>query len=202
MLDCSNNQLTTLTVPSNSSFRRTSLKCSGNLFTELDLSQSMVTALDCSDNPLLENINWRNRWNHKFDPTNTDNNFENLPNLNSVCIDTYHTELMDFILADVGHSVDFYNNETCDALSVNENNLNVLSITPNPAENSVKIEAGTPIQQVDVFNELGQLVLSKSLNTAMDKTTVDISALSQGLYFVKVADVSGNATVKKVIKMK
>ncbi len=200
MLDCSNNQLSTLTVPSNLYFSRISLKCSGNLFTELDLSQSMVTALDCSGNSLLENINWRNGWNYKFDPNDADNNFENLPNLNSVCIDSYNPELMDFILADVGHSVAFYNNETCDALSVNENNLGVLSITPNPAENSIKIEDGTPFNQVDVYNELGQLVLSKTLSTAMAKTTLDIMALGQGLYFVKITDESGNSTIKKVIK--
>ena len=200
MLDCSNNQLSTLTVPSNLYFSRISLKCSGNLFTELDLSQSMVTALDCSGNSLLENINWRNGWNYKFDPNDADNNFENLPNLNSVCIDSYNPELMDFILADVGHSVAFYNNETCDALSVNENNLGVLSITPNPAENSIKIEDGTPFNQVDVYNELGQLVLSKTLNTAIAKTSMDITALGQGLYFVKITDEGGNSTIKKVIK--
>src|SRR5690606_36960616 len=131
-------------------------KCSANLFTELDLSQSMVTALNCSDNSFLENINWRNGWNYKFNSNNPDNSFKNLPNLNSVCIDSYNQELMDFILADVGHPVDFFNNETCDALTVHENNLRDISITPNPAENTLKIEASMPIDQITIYNELGQ----------------------------------------------
>lgn len=201
ILDCSNNNLTDLSIISTTPGIFHRVKCSGNLFTELNLSESRVTVLDCSDNPLLENINWRNGWNYKFDPNNADNNFENLPNLSTVCYGPgFYQELQDFIIADVGHSVDFYNNETCDALSVNENNLNVLSITPNPAESIITIQASTPINQVDVFNELGQVVLSKSLNTAMDKLTVDISALGHGLYFVKITDVSGNSTLKKVIK--
>lgn len=200
-LNCSNNRLTDLTISSDTpNYRPQSVKCSGNLFTELDLSQSMVTALDCSDNSFLENINWRNGWNYKFDPNNADNNFENLPNLNSVCIDSYNQELMDFVLADVGHSVDFYNNETCDVLSVNKNNLNVLSITPNPAENNLKIEASTPMDQITIYNELGQLVLLKTLNTAMAKTMLDISALGQGLYFVKITDENANSIIKKLIK--
>src|SRR5690606_5948983 len=79
-VDCSNNELTDFTIFSNSTIRSQKVKCSGNLFTQLDLSQSKVIVLDCGDNPLLESINWRNGWNYKFDPNNTDNRFENLPN--------------------------------------------------------------------------------------------------------------------------
>lgn len=200
-LDCSNNQLTALTIISNSTTKFQQLKCSGNLFTDLNISESSVIYLDCGDNPFLETINWRNGLTWRFRPDIFYNSFQNLPNLNTVCYGpSYNQQFMDFILAEVGHSVDFYNNETCDALSVNENNLNVFSITPNPAENSIKIEASTPINQIDIYNELGQLVLSKTLNTAIAKTTLDISALGQGLYFVKIADENGNSTVNKMIK--
>lgn len=200
-MDCSDNQLTDLTVISNDSSFFQKIICSGNLFTELDLSDSDVIALECSNNPMLESINWRNGRNYEFDPDHNENGFLNLPNLNSVCYGPgFNPELQDFILADVKHPVDFYNNETCDALSVNENNLNVLSVTPNPAENSIKIITGTPIKQVEVFNELGQMVLSNKPNTRMDKTMLDISILSKGFYFIKIYDVSGNSTVKKIIK--
>ncbi len=201
-LDCSENQLTDITFISNSSpiFLRQEIKCSKNLLTELDLSINNVTVLNCDNNPFLETINWRNGWNHEFDSNSIYNSFQNLPNLSTVCIDSYNQELMDFVLAEVGHPVDFYNNETCDALSVNENNIQDISIAPNPAENSLKIEASTPIDQITIYNELGQLVLSKTLNAAIAKTTLDISAWRQGLYFVRITDESGNSTVKKVIK--
>ena len=199
-LDCSNNKLTDFTIFSNSTTRFQSVNCSSNLFTNLDFSNSNVIVLDSGDNPLLETINWRNGWNYKFDPANADNGFENLPNLNSVCIDTYYPELIDFILTDVEHSVDFYNNETCDALSVNNNNPNELSITPNPAENHIEISTKWPINQIIIYNELGQLVSSKTLTKGIKKTTVDISGLNHGLYFVQITDESGNSTMKKMIK--
>lgn len=201
ILDCSNNNLTDLSIISSTSGIFHRVKCSGNLFTELNLSDSRVTVLDCSDNPLLQSINWRNGWNYKFDPNNTDNNFENLPNLTTVCYGPeYNPELMDFILTDVGHSVAFYNNETCDVLSVNENNLSIVSITPNPAENTLKIDANTTISQIVIYNELGQLVLSKKLNSTSAKTELNIAVLREGIYFVKITDENGNSTVKKVIK--
>ena len=200
-LDCSNNLITDLTInaPVPDYWQR--LNCSGNLLTNLDLSNSSVGILDCSDNPDLVSINWRTGWNYKYNSTfDLPTKFQNLPNLSSVCIDSYNQELMDFILTEVGHSVDFYNNETCDALSVNENNLGELTITPNPAENSINIEANTQINQIEIYNELGQLVQSNVLTISTRQTDLDISALRQGLYFVKVADENGTATIKKVIK--
>ena len=198
ILRCNNNQLTDLTITSPPSML-VRLECKNNLFTELDLSTFRLKRLDCSENPLLENLNLRNGYNFEFD--NDYSKFENLPNLTTVCLDSaYNQELIDFILTEVGHSVDFYNNETCDALSVNENNIGELTITPNPAENSINIEASTQINQIEIYNELGQLMQSKTINSTARQTDLNILALGQGLYFVKITDMSGYSTVKKVIK--
>lgn len=201
-LDCSDNQLTEITFISNSSpvFLRQEIKCSKNLLTELDLSINNVTVLNCEDNPLLETINWQNGWNYEFDSSSIYNSFQNLPNLSSVCIDSYNQELMDFILAEAGHPVDFYNNETCDALSVNEKIFNNLSITPNPVEYNLKIEAEKVFKEIILFNEIGQNVLSFNFSSALNHTVLDVSSLSRGLYHLKITDEIGNYTVKKVIK--
>ena len=202
-IDCSNNFISSLTInsdyyPEYPNWQR--LNCSANLLTELDLSNTNISQLNCSNNPELQYINFRTGWSFLFDEGSY-SGFQNLPNLTTVCLDSaYNQELIDFILAEAGHSVFFYNNETCDALSVDENNLGELIITPNPAENSIKIETNIQINQIEIYNELGQLVLSNTLTISTSQTDLDISALGQGLYFVKIANEDGNATIKKVIK--
>ncbi|MCH7784806.1 MAG: T9SS type A sorting domain-containing protein [Bacteroidetes bacterium] len=46
-----------------------------------------------------------------------------------------------------------------------------------------------------MYNQLGQLVLSNS-----NQNTIDISRVSQGLYFIKVKDENGNLGSQKVMK--
>lgn len=200
-LDCSDNLLTDFSITSNIPGVTHEVNCSGNLFTQLDLSQSRVTTLDCSDNPLLEKINWRNGYNFKFDPSDPRNRFENLPNLSSVCYGPgVYQELADFILEDVGHSVDFYNNETCSLLGVNENRLSSPSVTPNPVSGVVNVRANSPVNKIILFNELGQKVFSRIINTQSLEEQIDVSALSKGLYFVQIIDETGNSAVNKIVK--
>lgn len=68
------------------------------------------------------------------------------------------------------------------------------SLYPNPTSGIFKISSNFAIQNVEVFNKLGQLVLS-----IKNSSELNISILKTGLYFVKVEDVKGNIGVKKVI---
>ena len=77
-------------------------------------------------------------------------------------------------------------------------NINIvddLLLFPNPALNEISLKSLDKIIEVNIYNNLGQLVLS-----AKDSSGIDISSLDSGLYFVKVVDEKGNNAVKKMIK--
>jgi hypothetical protein len=81
-------------------------------------------------------------------------------------------------------------------VGINENVFN-FSIHPNPANNEVTISASSIINNIDVINFLGQTVVSQKANDS--QTTLDISTLTGGVYFVRV--ISDNGTnVQKFVK--
>jgi hypothetical protein len=215
---CGNNQLTELTIVSDN-FRK--LKASGNLLTSLnlsvgsgpfqqeievennqlvnlDLSDTKIRYLKCGNNSNLEYINLRNGRNWQFNYSGS--SFQNLPLLSEVCLDSHGSNhvMIDFIESQVGHTVTFYNNDDCSdlVLSVDEGQtMESFVITPNPTKGILKITSSSRIVEIEIYNQLGQLVLSKS-----NESYVDISRFSGGLYFVKVKDVNGNTDTKKVVK--
>ena len=68
------------------------------------------------------------------------------------------------------------------------------SIYPNPAKESIRI-VGTDIQQVEIFNVMGQRVLDIGEN----HETIDISHLQNGIYFVHIKTTEGEKAVKLVV---
>ena len=68
-------------------------------------------------------------------------------------------------------------------------------IYPIPTEGNLTVQSNTIILQIEIYNTLGQLVL---LNT--HENEIDVSSLSQGLYFIKVKDENGNFGIKKIMK--
>ena len=68
-------------------------------------------------------------------------------------------------------------------------------VYPNPAKNILHIE-GTGLTQVEVFNFMGQSVLS--INQNFD--AVDIDHLKNGIYFIRIKTTEGEKTVKLVVK--
>ncbi|HLW31395.1 MAG TPA: T9SS type A sorting domain-containing protein [Aequorivita sp.] len=80
-------------------------------------------------------------------------------------------------------------------LSIEENTTNLFSIYPNPANNLLNIKSKTPISQITIHNNIGQLLLSST-----KENQVDISALSEGIYFVKISDENGLTEIKNIVK--
>ena len=80
-------------------------------------------------------------------------------------------------------------------LGVNDNNLQNIVLIPNPTSGVIKIENNAiPINNITIYNVLGKLVLLQK-NT----TSVDITSLQTGIYFLKINTLEGNI-IKKVIK--
>ena len=79
-------------------------------------------------------------------------------------------------------------------LNVNENTLLDFSVYPIPTENLLQIKSKSEIAKIEIFGKLGRLIQQSTNNN------VDVSNLTQGLYFVKVTDVNNNFGVKKFVK--
>ncbi len=73
-------------------------------------------------------------------------------------------------------------------------NASAFSYYPNPVKNTLNIDAQNNIENVVMYNILGQEVLRTSPNSI--NSEVDMSALNTGAYFVKVTIAGATQTVK------
>ena len=74
-----------------------------------------------------------------------------------------------------------------------ENLSENICLHPNPTNGILYVDAEN-LQKVEVLNLLGQKVQSKG------GSTIDLSELGNGVYFVKVTDEEGRVEVRKVVK--
>ncbi|MDR0206207.1 MAG: T9SS type A sorting domain-containing protein [Bacteroidales bacterium] len=82
-------------------------------------------------------------------------------------------------------------------VGINENKFK-FSIQPNPAHDKLTINATTPFNSVNIVNFLGQTVISQNNDT--QTTTIDVSNLTQGVYFVRIVSDEGTSVQKFVKK--
>ncbi|MCH7785783.1 MAG: T9SS type A sorting domain-containing protein [Bacteroidetes bacterium] len=82
-------------------------------------------------------------------------------------------------------------------LSIDENELNIIQIYPNPVKDILTIEniSNTEITSIMIYDVLGRLVLTENGNVKQ----LDISQLNSGLLFVIIETDEGVVT-KKIIK--
>ncbi|MDR0205698.1 MAG: T9SS type A sorting domain-containing protein [Bacteroidales bacterium] len=78
-----------------------------------------------------------------------------------------------------------------------KNYITKFSIVPNPATNDITITAKIDFSKVEIVNFLGQIVLTQSNDSK--KSEVDISNLTNGVYFVRIISENGTS-VQKFIK--
>lgn len=80
-------------------------------------------------------------------------------------------------------------------LGLDDNLLSSFTVYPIPTTGILNIQSKTAIVQIDIYSQLGQLVLSNT-----NENQIDISELRQGIYYIKVMDVTGDFGTKKVVK--
>ena len=78
-------------------------------------------------------------------------------------------------------------------LSLEENSISSFSVYPNPTREKIHIKSNMEISQIEIFNQLGVLVLS-----AIKNSTIDVSSLSSGIYFLEISN-NTEAIVKKIV---
>lgn len=86
-------------------------------------------------------------------------------------------------------------------LGVNETATLNFSIYPNPASNTLNITLEKTIQQVEVFNNLGQLVTKNVEALNEGSSELNVSKLEAGVYFIKLKTTDGEIGVRKFIKI-
>ncbi|MEO6883812.1 MAG: T9SS type A sorting domain-containing protein [Bacteroidia bacterium] len=97
----------------------------------------------------------------------------------------------------------FGNFDTIPALGVKElsMNSNLISLFPNPANTFIHINCSSSLLlntlNITIYDAFGRNVLSNSAFKINE--TLDISALSAGIYFVKIQDEKNNFSVKKLV---
>ncbi|WP_298222570.1 choice-of-anchor J domain-containing protein [Flavobacterium sp.] len=81
-------------------------------------------------------------------------------------------------------------------LGINNFSNNLISLTPNPVQNILRIKTPETIKEVSVYSLLGKKVIS----TQISADTVDVSILTQGMYLLKVVDQNNKVFSSKFIK--
>jgi hypothetical protein len=89
------------------------------------------------------------------------------------------------------------NNTSTSSLDENEITQNNLHVFPNPTSDNITIESMETIQQIEIYNVLGEKVGHK----AATSNTVELSLvnLEKGIYLIKIVSEKGNFT-KQIIK--
>jgi surface protein len=86
----------------------------------------------------------------------------------------------------------------CEPLSINEDNFTTLKVYPNPVKNWLNINFGSSNQQVITITDVnGKIILNQK--NASNLLALDVSTLSNGLYFLNISS-EGKNQVKKFIK--
>lgn len=103
------------------------------------------------------------------------------------------------LAVDSSHEVFFDNVElyTTASLSVDDFSTSNVKVFPNPASSFISIEsnAQNEISTVQVFDMLGKQVI----NSELQNNNLNVSALSKGIYMLKINSVKGNSISKKII---
>ena len=108
-------------------------------------------------------------------------------------------------VAQVGITTAMVNNVWYDNIYLHKNtvlsndsfNVTKVKLYPNPTSNILNIEAATNVQNIVIYNVLGQEVMNKQTNGT--SVSLDVSSLNSGIYVVKTT-IDGNESTTKFIK--
>ncbi len=105
------------------------------------------------------------------------------------------------ILTESSGELFFIAKYNCNSTTVPVNELTnpeSLSLYPNPANTSFTIESTNKIQSITVINVIGEVVSTSSPN-GNSKTTIDLTRVAKGIYFVQITDENKTVENKKIV---
>ncbi|MGO3182246.1 MAG: T9SS type A sorting domain-containing protein, partial [Aequorivita sp.] len=86
---------------------------------------------------------------------------------------------------------------TCTTMGTGENLLEDFSFYPNPTDGMLNLKSADNIENVTLYNVLGQMVITKAVNARTSQ--LDVSGLSTGTYLMKVM-VNGQSGTYRLLK--
>ena len=89
--------------------------------------------------------------------------------------------------------------QTVNSVGTKDINSITMDIYPNPSKDHIVVTSDNTIQQIEVYTNAGQLVLSEP-NISSNKTTISLSKFPQGIYHLKMVTSDGFAT-KRLVKL-
>lgn len=86
---------------------------------------------------------------------------------------------------------------SCSPLSVNDIDLNLFNIFPNPITNelNINIQNMSANSTIEIYDEVGRIIFSSNISKYSNSISINTQALISGIYFIKI-----NGVVKKIIK--
>ncbi|MDI1316419.1 T9SS type A sorting domain-containing protein [Flavobacterium sp.] len=168
------------------------LDCSANQISTLDASSmSSLSILNCHNNPLLTTLNIKNGSSEQF------LNLSGNQNLSYICADVAQITTIENLIAEYGYS-NCQVNSLCD-LAAPDFAANILILVyPNPTKNLLHLQSNevVTLKSIYLYNLLGQTVLT--ISNAKNLSTIDVSNLKTGSYFIKMVTEKGTTTEKFV----
>ncbi len=184
-----------------------SLELNATLLSEIDCSQTPnLNKLYCSYNPNLTSINVRNGILSFGDPDLLDFpfRFDNLPNIASICMDDGEQNNLINTLYNSNENVQVFGGPNCDVLLNANTNIieNPIVLYPNPVTDLITIKKNntTEIEFIAIYNPLGQLVKTLAESEVTTSSSIDVSTLKTGTYFMEITSTNGKTT-KKFVKL-
>jgi Leucine-rich repeat (LRR) protein len=199
-LNCSNNQLTTLDLSQNILLE--TLDASSNQITSLDLSKNgKLTIVYVVSNPLLylnlQNGNNTNMIILNVTGKNAANNitttFLGLDKL--ACVKVDDAVFSNANWSKIKEESTVYST-TC-TLGIEDSVFEKAVLYPNPTKGEVSINNVT-LKKATVYNSLGQLVKTFTLDSINTNNTINLSGIPKGIYYVYLESEGAN-TAKKII---
>ena len=170
------------------------LNINDNRLTDIDLSEiTTLVELYCSNN-LLNSLNVQNGNNAILTSFDASNN----GNLSCIQIDsaTDATAGTGSYSAWIKDIAAVYSVNCSSVLSIdNKENGTDISIFPNPVKDSMTLSAKQPIENIAIYNIIGQKVTSKR---AIMNNRIDVSNLSKGMYILNVEIDGARKSIKFV----
>ncbi|MDR6760799.1 Leucine-rich repeat (LRR) protein [Flavobacterium sp. 2755] len=199
-LDCSNNKITTLDLSNNVLLK--TLNSSSNQLTTLDLSKNPnLTIIYLVLNPLTS-LNVQNGNNENFVLPSENGKkaaaglyTSFLQNSKLGCIKVDNAAYANANWSKIKESTTVYS-ETC-TLGLEDSVFNKAAIYPNPTKGELNIK-NVSLEKANVYNSLGQLVKSFTLNSADVNHSINLSGLPKGVYYVYLINQDA-ASAKKII---
>jgi len=107
---------------------------------------------------------------------------------------------LDVLSASSGdNKIAWYKNSTL-TLSIVENASFTFSAYPIPTISMITIQSKNDLRHIEIYNQAGLLILEERINDRSELNSINISKLSQGIYFVKGIDQNGSYGIKKIVK--